>query len=224
MSWYVLAGVTDTIYFLNKMACNILGLHVSYCCVCKGCFVCLQSLYCQPLAYCSSQCCGVFWGRTASVKPSSGLKKRVSLSELSEVSLVPAFVTEPYNIVYKFHFFSYLICSILFSSPAPAANPSSQRTSSAWCEPTTAVIQKSSLPFRPVEQHNETPSSSNCWFNLLNTRRIIPSIVFWNRLIRSILIIQIASQSLGLSLWGCVDVVIQVAVALAVSQGTAFDI
>lgn len=151
------------------------------------------------------------------MKPRSGIKKCVSLSE---VSLVPAFVIEPYNILYNFHFFSYLICSILFSSPAPAADPSSHKTSRALCERTTAVIQKSSLLFRPVEQYSEAPGSSNCWFNLLEHKKNNPPY----RLIRSILIIQISSQSLGLSVRGCVDVVFQVAVALAVSQGTAFDI
>lgn len=119
-SWDVLAGVTGTIYFLNKMACNVLGLHVSYCSVCKGCFVCLHSLYCQSLAYCCSQCCGVLWGRTASVKPNSGLKKCVSLSE---VFLVPAFVIEPYKTLYNFFFF---FLPNLFSSlliPCPCCKP-----------------------------------------------------------------------------------------------------
>lgn len=116
-SWYVLAGVTGTIYFLSKMACNVLGLHVSYCCVCKGCFVCLQSLFCQPLAYCSSQCCGVLWGRTASVKPSSGLKKCVSLSE---VFLVPAFVQNSLQFQ-LFFFLPNLFSSLLI--PCPCCKP-----------------------------------------------------------------------------------------------------
>lgn len=39
-------------------SCNVLELCVSYCHVCKGCFVCLQSQSCQPSVYCSSWCCG----------------------------------------------------------------------------------------------------------------------------------------------------------------------
>lgn len=145
MSWYVLAGVTNSISFLNKTASNILGLHVSCCCVCDGWFVCLWSLCCQPLTYCSSQCCGILWGRTASVKPSSGLKKCISLSE---VFLVPAFVIKPYNILW-FPFFSYLICSVLVSSLA--ANLSSHKTSRALCGPTRAVIQIKQFAFQASE-------------------------------------------------------------------------
>ena len=102
MSWCALAGVTDTVYFLKKAACTILGLRVSSCGVCKGCSLCLRLRCCQPLAYCASQCCGVRWRSTASAKPSSGLKKGVSLSE---VSLVAAFIIESYTTLYNFLFF-----------------------------------------------------------------------------------------------------------------------
>lgn len=53
----------------------------------------------------------------------------------------------------------------------------------------------------------EALSSSNCWFYLLHTRGIIPGIVFWSRLIRSVLLIQISSRSLRLSVQGSVDVI-----------------
>ena len=46
MSWQV----SLTPFTFSIIAWNVLGLHMSYCCVCKGCFVRLQSLYCQPLA------------------------------------------------------------------------------------------------------------------------------------------------------------------------------
>lgn len=55
MSWQV----SPTPFTLGKTACNVLGLHVSHCGVCKGCFVCRQSLRCQPPALCSSQRRGV---------------------------------------------------------------------------------------------------------------------------------------------------------------------
>lgn len=51
----------------------------------------------------------------------------------------------------------------------------------------------------------EALSSSNCWRYLLHTRGIIPGIVSWSRLIRSVLLIQICSQSLGLPVQGSVD-------------------
>lgn len=91
-------------------------------------------------------------GRTADMKWISGLKKCVSLSE---EFLVPISMIEPYDILYNFIFISYLICSVLYSSPALPANPSSHKSTNAFLELTTSVIQKSSLPFKPV------PSSPN---------------------------------------------------------------
>lgn len=113
--------------------------------------------------------------------------------------LSPTFIIEPHNILYNSYFF-FLTEFVQFSSPP--ANPFSCKPSNALREPTTALIQKSRLPFRPVEQYSEVHSSSSCWFNLLNTRRIIPSAVFWNRLIRSARISQITWQSLKLRPWG----------------------
>lgn len=158
-------------------------------------------------------------GRIASVKWTSGLKKCVSLSE---EFLVPISIIEPYNILYNFIFISYPICSVLCSFPALPANPSSYKPTNAFFELSTSMMQKSSLPFKPVEQYSKAPSSSNSWFNLLNTR-IIPSVVFWNRLTRSILIIQIlpVAQVACPGLCGCCS---QVPVALISLPGHSFDV
>lgn len=95
------------------MACNILGLRVSYCSVCNGCFVCPWSLYHQSLTYCSIKCCGVFWGRTESMKLSGSPKMPSPFSS----SPWPLF----HNLVlqyFQFPFFLCLICWNLISSPA----------------------------------------------------------------------------------------------------------
>ena len=179
------------------MACNILGLHVSYCSVCNGCFVCPWSLYHQSLTYCSIKCRGILWGRTESMKLSSS-PKMPSPFRSSPCPLLHNSVLQ----YFQFPFFS--LPNWLKSHLIPCCKPSSfPNHCSALCDSTIALTHRSSLPFRPAEQYNEAPSSSNCWFHLLSAGRLICSMVFWNRLIKSLLIIQIVSQLLGLAVQDC---------------------
>lgn len=102
--------------------------------------------------------------------------------------------TLQYSLQFHFLFLSNLLSSLFI--PSPFYKPFLSQTHQCFLWTYNIYDPKKQFAFQAGRAVQQSTQFIKCWCNLLNTR-IIPSMVFWNRLTRSILIIQITSSRPG---------------------------